>query len=112
MCLLWKMEHIWSWWLGKHSEEEFPPLAWLVGSVGAQTPPRGAAVALSTSVCCSREAGSRPEVSQGPCQGFTIPAAFPSSSWGKPQGQVGWERGSFGFCSLGRKMFQGREPAS
>lgn len=115
MCLFLEIEHIWSWRLGKHSEEaveeEFPPVAWLVGNVRAQTSPRDPARALNTSVCCSREGESRPKVSQGPYQGFPIPAALASSSRGKPQGRVGGERGSFGFCSPGRKAFQGRQPA-
>lgn len=64
-------------------------MAWLVGSVCAQTSPRDAVGTLSSSLCSSREGQSQPEVNQGPYQGFTIPAAFASSSWGKPQSGVG-----------------------
>lgn len=50
VCLFWEVEHIWSWRRGKHSEGEFPAVAWLVGNVHAQPSPRDAAGALSKGV--------------------------------------------------------------
>lgn len=95
------------------AEEEFLSVAWLVGNGCTRTDPSPLQSAGHSQPVLLRGGRTlaRSETGAVPKARFCS-SPCPSSSWGKAQGWLGWESGSFAFSSPGREALRCRQPCS